>query len=124
MYGKIILRKGVKEKKGKKRKRRQQNRITGTEKKEGKGREEAGVKASHRITGGIRFAPYGGLGSVRLGHGLRPFPRRCSGTVCRPCKTYGFAYPGRPTVAYSRHVMCHKIWKFMESAASVPPKKY
>jgi hypothetical protein len=31
-----------------------------------------------------------------------PFPRRCAGTVCRPCKTYGFAYPGRQTVAYSR----------------------
>jgi hypothetical protein len=34
-----------------------------------------------------------------------PFPRRCSGTFCPPCKCYAFAYSGGQNVANSRNVI-------------------
>jgi hypothetical protein len=36
-----------------------------------------------------------------------PFPRRCSGTFCPPCKCYAVAYSGGQNVVNSRNVMRH-----------------
>ena len=40
-----------------------------------------------------------------------PFPRRCSGTFCPPCKCCAFAYPGGQNIVNSRNVMRNKKQK-------------
>jgi hypothetical protein len=67
---------------------------------------EYGATAHNRTV--YASPPVGGSGYV-LARSLRyaSFPRKTSGTVCRPWKHYAFPYSGRQTVVNSRNVMRH-----------------